>query len=178
MCPGDYIGGTKARDVNGYKLWYSRDVRGKNGVGILVDRDLRELVVDVRRANDRLLIIKLVVNVFTFNVISAYAPQAGLSEEVKRFSEEGRSPGHIRSRVARTQIDYLLLRRGDTGLCTNCKVIPSECLSTQHRLMVMDLEVKGARKKRPVYDQPKIKWGALTKGKAQELGEKPLAMGA
>nr|XP_009791762.1 PREDICTED: uncharacterized protein LOC104238942 [Nicotiana sylvestris] len=29
--------------------WDSRGVGGKNGVGILVDRDLRELVVDVRR---------------------------------------------------------------------------------------------------------------------------------
>nr|XP_016454439.1 PREDICTED: uncharacterized protein LOC107778663 [Nicotiana tabacum] len=42
----------------------------------------------------------------------------------------------------------------------------------------MDLEVKGVQKKRAVYGQPKIKWGALTKGKAQELGEKQLAMRA
>nr|XP_016464925.1 PREDICTED: uncharacterized protein LOC107787834 [Nicotiana tabacum] len=42
----------------------------------------------------------------------------------------------------------------------------------------MDLEVKRARKKRAVYGQPKIKRGALTNGKAQELGEKLLAMGA
>ncbi|XP_075087843.1 uncharacterized protein LOC142169821 [Nicotiana tabacum] len=41
----------------------------------------------------------------------------------------------------------------------------------------MDLEVKGARKKRAVYGQPKIKWGALTKRKTQELGEKLLATG-
>ncbi|XP_019244283.1 PREDICTED: uncharacterized protein LOC109224152 [Nicotiana attenuata] len=57
----------------------------------------------------------------------------------------------FRSRVAKTQIDYLLLRRGDKGLCTDCKVIPSECLSMQHRLLVMDLEVKGVRKKRAGY---------------------------
>ncbi|XP_019263293.1 PREDICTED: uncharacterized protein LOC109241039 [Nicotiana attenuata] len=41
----------------------------------------------------------------------------------------------------------------------------------------MDLEVKGARKKRVVCGQPKIKWGDLTKGKVQELREKLLAMG-
>ncbi|OIT29657.1 hypothetical protein A4A49_17649 [Nicotiana attenuata] len=70
------------------------------------------------------------------------------------------------------------LRRGDKGLCTDRKVIPSACLLTQHRLLVMDLEVKGARKKKAVYGQPKIKWGASTKGKAQKLGEKLLAMGA
>lgn len=61
------------------------------------------------------------------------------------------------SRVAKTQIDYFLLRRGDKGLCTDCKVIPSESLSMKHRLLVMDLEVKGTRMKRVVHDQPKIK---------------------
>ncbi|XP_019232639.1 PREDICTED: craniofacial development protein 2-like [Nicotiana attenuata] len=177
---------------------------GKNGVSILVDRDLRKLVVDVRRVSDR-----LVVRGVTFNVISAYAPQVGLGEEVKRcfwddldevvygipHSEQlvlgGDFNGHtgvtskgydevhggfcfgVRneggtslldfakvfdlmlanscfqkreehlvnfwSKVARTWIDYLLLRRGDRSMCTDCKVIPSECLSTQHRLLVMDL---------------------------------------
>ncbi|XP_070016053.1 uncharacterized protein [Nicotiana sylvestris] len=42
----------------------------------------------------------------------------------------------------------------------------------------MDLEVKRVRKKRALYDQPKIKWGALSKAKAQGLREKLLAMGA
>ncbi|XP_019236176.1 PREDICTED: craniofacial development protein 2-like [Nicotiana attenuata] len=64
--------GLKARNVDEFKLWYSWVVRGKNGVGILVDRDLRESVVEFRRVND-----------------SAYAPQAGLDEEVKRRFWEG-----------------------------------------------------------------------------------------
>ena len=76
--------GDKARDVGSFKLWYSGRVGGKNEVGILVDKDLRELVVEVRRVNDRLMTIKLVVGGFTLNIISAYAPQAGLDEEVKR----------------------------------------------------------------------------------------------
>ncbi|XP_070017472.1 uncharacterized protein [Nicotiana sylvestris] len=42
----------------------------------------------------------------------------------------------------------------------------------------MDLEVKRVRKKRVVYNQPKIKCGALTKAKAQGLRETLLAMGA
>ncbi|XP_070034445.1 uncharacterized protein [Nicotiana tomentosiformis] len=32
----------------------------------------------------------------------------------------------FRSKLARTQIDYLLLRRSDRGLCTDCKFIPSD----------------------------------------------------
>ncbi|XP_019251384.1 PREDICTED: craniofacial development protein 2-like [Nicotiana attenuata] len=81
--------GSKARNVVGYKLWYSGVVKGKNGVGILVDRDLRESVVEVRRVNDRLMFIKLVIGERTLNVVSAYAPQEGLDEEVKRRFWEG-----------------------------------------------------------------------------------------
>ncbi|XP_019265291.1 PREDICTED: craniofacial development protein 2-like [Nicotiana attenuata] len=76
--------GTKARDVNGYNLWYSGDAGGKNGVGILVDMELRELVVEVRRVSYRVMEVKLVVGGLNFNVISAYAPQIGLGEKVKR----------------------------------------------------------------------------------------------
>ncbi|XP_070008216.1 uncharacterized protein [Nicotiana sylvestris] len=170
-------------------------MRGKNGVGILVDRDLRESVVEVRRVNDRLMCIKLVIGECTLNVVSAYAPQAGLDEEVKRRFWEGLDEivrsippterlfirgnfnGHIeaaagsygevhvalalgigteerkehlvtfRSSAAKTQIDYLLLRRCDRGLCKDCKVIPGETLATQHRLLVMDIGIMMKRKK-------------------------------
>lgn len=55
-------------------------MKGKNGVGILVDMKLRELVVEIRRVNDRPMTIKLVVGGLTLNVSSAYAPQWGLEE--------------------------------------------------------------------------------------------------
>ncbi|XP_060184011.1 uncharacterized protein LOC132613795 [Lycium barbarum] len=152
--------------------------------------------------------VKLVVEGFTLNIISAYAPQAGLDEEEKRrFWEDldevvggiplteklfigGDFNGHIgstsggydeehggfglgvrngggvslldfakafglvvansrfpkrehhlvtfRSSTAVTQIDFLLLRKEDKGLCKDCKVIPGENLTTQHKLLVMD----------------------------------------
>nr|XP_016485907.1 PREDICTED: craniofacial development protein 2-like [Nicotiana tabacum] len=81
--------GSRARDVDGYKLWYSEVQRGKNGVGILVDGELRKSVVEVRRVNDRLMTIKLVVGECTLNIVSAYAPHTGLDEEVKRRFWEG-----------------------------------------------------------------------------------------
>ncbi|XP_019251356.1 PREDICTED: craniofacial development protein 2-like [Nicotiana attenuata] len=182
--------GTRARNVDGFKLWYSGSAGGKNGVGILVDRDLRELVVEVRRVNDRLMSIKLVVG-GTVNVISAYTPQVGLNQEVKKkfwddLDEMVRSiphteklfiggdfNGHIgassrgyddvhggygfgdrkeggnsllefagafdlvianssfpkrekhlvtfRNSMGKTQIDNLLCRKCDKGLCTDCK---------------------------------------------------------
>ncbi|XP_009593110.1 uncharacterized protein [Nicotiana tomentosiformis] len=72
----------------------------------------------------------------------------------------------FRNSMCKTQIDYLLCRKCDKGLCTDCKVIPSEHLTTLHRLIVMDLEIKRSRRKRAGYRQPKIKWGNLTKDKA------------
>ncbi|XP_019230030.1 PREDICTED: craniofacial development protein 2-like [Nicotiana attenuata] len=192
--------------------------------------------------------IKLVVGGLTLNVISAYAPQAGLDEEVKRCFWEGLDEvvrgippteklfiggdfnGHIgasassygevhggcgfgvrngggtslldfakafelviansmfpkreehlvtfQSTVAKTQIDYLLLRKFDRGLCKDCKVIPSESLATQHRLLVVDVSIPMRRKRRVVRSSPRIRWGALTKEKAQELERGLLAMGA
>uniref|UniRef100_A0A1S3XE93 Craniofacial development protein 2-like n=2 Tax=Nicotiana TaxID=4085 RepID=A0A1S3XE93_TOBAC len=75
--------------MDGYKLWYSGVLRGRNGVGILVDNHLRDSVVEVRRVNDRLMTIKLVVGECTLNVVSVYASQVGLDEEIKRHFWEG-----------------------------------------------------------------------------------------
>nr|XP_016453341.1 PREDICTED: uncharacterized protein LOC107777724 [Nicotiana tabacum] len=47
--------GSKARNADGYKLLFSEVVKGKNKMGILVDKELRESVIKVRRVNDRLM---------------------------------------------------------------------------------------------------------------------------
>ncbi|XP_019245236.1 PREDICTED: craniofacial development protein 2-like [Nicotiana attenuata] len=70
------------------------------------------------------------------------------------------------SSAVKTQIDYLLLRRCDRGLCKDCKVIPGETLATEHRLLVMDIGIMMKRKKRYARGRPRIRWGALTKDKA------------
>lgn len=45
---------------------------------------------------------------------------------------------------------------------------------TKHRLVVTDLAIRRTRKRRVVNGLPTIRWGALTKDKAQELREKLL----
>ncbi|XP_019249250.1 PREDICTED: uncharacterized protein LOC109228576 [Nicotiana attenuata] len=80
--------------------------------------------------------------------------------------------------VAQTQIDYLLLRRCDRGLCKDCKVIPGEILMTRHRLLVMDVGIMVKKRKMCARGRPRIRWGALTKDKAQELEGRLSAMGA
>ncbi|XP_070008391.1 uncharacterized protein [Nicotiana sylvestris] len=192
--------------------------------------------------------IKVVVGGSTLNVISAYASQTGLDEEVKRCLWEaldemvrgippteklfigGDFNGHIgssvggygevhggfgfgdkngggtslldfarafelvivnsmfpkreehlvtfRSMVVKTQFDYILLRRCDRGLFEDFKVIPSENLATQHRLLVMDVGILMKRKKRFVRDQSRIRWGALSKDNAQKLEGQLTNMGA
>jgi len=65
--------GAKAREIDGYKLWYSESSRARNGVGILIERELVDRVVEVRRKSDRIMAIKLVVGVGILNVICVYA---------------------------------------------------------------------------------------------------------
>jgi exonuclease III len=66
----------KAKEVEdtGFKLWYTGTTSGRNGIGILIDRSLKDGVVDVRRQGDRIILVKLVVGDSALNVISAYAP--------------------------------------------------------------------------------------------------------
>ncbi|XP_070039935.1 uncharacterized protein [Nicotiana tomentosiformis] len=84
----------------------------------------------------------------------------------------------FQSSIARIQIDYLLFRKSNKGLYADCKVIPSENRTIQHRLMVKDLEIRRKRRKKVVYGLPRIKYGSLTKEKAQKLGDKLLSIGA
>ena len=39
----------KEVEGTGFKLWYTGATLGRNGVGILIDRSLKDGVVDVRR---------------------------------------------------------------------------------------------------------------------------------
>ena len=48
----------------------------------MIDRSLKDGVVEVRRQGDRIILIRLVVGNSALNVI-AYAPQVGLSESTK-----------------------------------------------------------------------------------------------
>jgi exonuclease III len=77
--------GQKAKEVEdtGFKLWYTGNTSTKNGVGIVLDKSLKDEVVDIKRQGDRIILVKLLVGDLVFNVISAYVPQIGLNESVK-----------------------------------------------------------------------------------------------
>ncbi|XP_047270370.1 craniofacial development protein 2-like [Capsicum annuum] len=64
-------------------------MRNRNGVGILVDDELRKQVVEVKRVNDRMMSIKLVIGGSSWNIFSMYAPHISLDdEEKKKFWED------------------------------------------------------------------------------------------
>ncbi|XP_063595401.1 uncharacterized protein LOC134772363 [Penaeus indicus] len=52
-----------------------------------------------------------------------------------------------------SQIDYLLYRRRNMDEIINCKVVPGDHVTNQHRLVVMDLNIKVSR----VHSTPKPK---------------------
>jgi len=75
----------KAREIDGYELWYSGTIKVKNGVGILVEKDLADFVVEVRRKSDRIMVIKVLVGSVFVNVVSVYVPHVGLQEDIKKL---------------------------------------------------------------------------------------------
>ena len=42
--------GLNAREIDGYKLWYSGLSRGRNGVGILVEKEKRSWLIKLWRS--------------------------------------------------------------------------------------------------------------------------------
>ncbi|KAG2563654.1 hypothetical protein PVAP13_8KG059810 [Panicum virgatum] len=61
--------GQKAKDVEGtgFKFWYMGATSGMNGVGILINRSLKDGVVEVKRRDDRIILVRLVVGVLVVN---------------------------------------------------------------------------------------------------------------
>ncbi|MEJ2729591.1 MAG: hypothetical protein P8185_13980 [Deltaproteobacteria bacterium] len=77
----------------GFKLWYTGTTANKNGVGIVLDKSLKDGVVDIKRQGDRIILVKLLVGDLVFNVISTYAPQIALNESAQNLELfEGASP--------------------------------------------------------------------------------------
>jgi len=63
---------------------YTGTVANRNGVGVLIDKSLKNSVVGVRRQEDRIILVKLVIGDMVLNVISTYAHQVGIDESAKR----------------------------------------------------------------------------------------------
>ena len=78
----------------------------------------------------------------------------------------------FKSGSARTQIDYFLIRANDRRWCIDCKVVPSECLTLQHRLLVLDVEIRGAITRKRKVGVCKVRWWNLKGENVVKLSEK------
>jgi len=72
----------------------------------------------------------------------------------------------FRGSSCKTQIDYFLTRKENRRSYKDCKVIPSEFLGTQHRLLVLDVVCKYPRRTKRRVGEPRIMWWTLTKEQA------------
>ncbi|RCV30448.1 hypothetical protein SETIT_6G095600v2 [Setaria italica] len=61
------------------------DALYQNPVRVLIDKSLKDGVVNVRRQGDRIILVRLVVGDMVLNVISAYVPQVGHDKSAKRL---------------------------------------------------------------------------------------------
>ncbi|XP_047024179.1 craniofacial development protein 2-like [Helicoverpa zea] len=217
--------GSKSRNIgHNYKLIY-HGTRSQNGVGIVVDHDFQDRIVEVNRISERLISIKFALdNQPCMNIICAYAPQTGCSNaEKETFWNEindllqsipateskyigGDLNGHVGSRTftyqrihgnwgygninpegenilqfalthdlaivntffskrpehlvtyksggACTQIDYILTDRHRLKTFRDCKVIPGEPLTSQHRVLVAEFEMPKPIKVKKRKDHP------------------------
>ena len=68
-----------------------------------------------------------------------------------------------RSGNAASVIDYILVRRDNLVHVRDCKVIPGESVATQHRLLLMEIDIQMPRKTKPRHREKKIKWWNLKK---------------
>ena len=68
---------------SGYKLLWSGNEDGTNGVGFLLAEAWVDKVFDVLRVSDRIMLIKIIVGEYVFTIQSVYAPQCGLDDSVK-----------------------------------------------------------------------------------------------
>jgi hypothetical protein len=104
----------------GFKLWYTGTTTNKNRVDIILDKSLKDGVVDIKRQGDIIILVKLLVGDLIFNVISDYAPQIGLNESIKRqfweqldtlintvsISEKLFIGGDLNRQVGSTRLDF------------------------------------------------------------------------
>ena len=229
--------GSKAKELgNGFKLFYVGEDGKRNGVGIVLDDELKKSVLEVRRPSDRIIWMKVEMEQQVVNIMSAYAPQAGCTgEEKEKFWEEieeelrriptseklwigGDFNGHVgsentgreealgiyghgelndggealvafavshnlrlvntyfkkphehkityRSGRAESQIDYILSRASDKNI-KDCKAIPGEAITNQHRPVVCTMKIEPTRtQKKPGI--PKTKWWKLSEREPRE----------
>ena len=97
----------KGKDTR-YKLYWSGNDKGTAGVGVFVAEEWIEEVFEVQRVSNRIILVKLIVGQRVVTFLSVYAPQSGLSDEVKDLFFD-----QLRAVTARIPASEFLIPCGD-----------------------------------------------------------------
>ncbi|XP_065313843.1 uncharacterized protein LOC135923171 [Gordionus sp. m RMFG-2023] len=204
-----------------YKFFWQGGNDGKAGVVVLVAEKLVDKVVEVRRLDNQIMVIKMIIGRKLYNMISAYVPQVGRSEEEKDVfwdsllgvtsglaNEEGIIlAGDLNGHVGASSEGYegvhggfsygmrnlegerilefsdamdmivcnTMFKKESEKLMTYKSVIPGEECINQHRLVVGDLTLKGARVTKRKF-VPRLKVWKLKEENARRQFNKSLAI--
>ncbi|XP_055838267.1 uncharacterized protein LOC129906511 [Episyrphus balteatus] len=64
-------------------MFYYGTEKGKNGIGIILAKDLLGSILSISKSSDRLMSLKLVIKGKLWNIVTAYAPQIGCEQVEK-----------------------------------------------------------------------------------------------
>ena len=97
----------KGKD-SAYKIFWSGNPQGTNGVGILLAKKWTDNVFEVQRLNDRIILLKLIIGKSVYTFISVYAPHTGRPD-----SERDRFYDQLNSVIAKVPPSEVLIPGGD-----------------------------------------------------------------
>jgi len=60
-----------------------RKTNTRNGVGVIMDEEMKDKIVKVVRKSDRVIVVKLIFEEKVLNVVGTYSPQVGCEEKDK-----------------------------------------------------------------------------------------------
>ena len=92
-----------------YELWWSGNHEGYGGVGVLTKEELFDKVVEVRRVNDRVMSLAIVLVEEVARVVLAYAPHSGIPmKEIQNVYDLSREwTTHHKSEVITGMGDFI-----------------------------------------------------------------------
>ncbi|XP_071700501.1 uncharacterized protein [Rutidosis leptorrhynchoides] len=135
--------GEEAVDIGDYKLWFSGSRVTRNRVGIFIGPRYKDNIVGVGTISNG---YAGVHEGFGYGVrneegcsILEFAVAHDLVVANSFFRKPEAQLATFHSGGHSTQIDYLLLCKGDLRACRDCKALTTWTCSTQHILLVMDL---------------------------------------
>ena len=91
-----------------YKVFWSGNSEGTNGVGILLAKKWTDKVFEVQHPSDRIILPKLIIGKTVYTLVNVYAPQQGRPE-----AEKDRFYDQLNAVVARIPLSEVLISGGD-----------------------------------------------------------------